>query len=257
MDNKDYYDNYNWTEANLSEKISHKLENIFSIIPDDVNTIIDIGCGDGVISNALNEKYKVVATDRSFNSLKFVKTEKVQSSADILSFPDNSFDMVFSSEMIEHLPDDIFNKSVKEFQRVSKRYIMLSFPNNENIGKNLVECTNCQTIFNKSYHLRTLNIHKIDQFLPGYKIKDKFLTGTPIRGYNDILLKIKHTFARPSSWIPRHWTPDGRRSAMCPACNHKFDIPFKFSLIGFICDSLNSLLSPKKPYQICILFEKQ
>jgi ubiquinone/menaquinone biosynthesis C-methylase UbiE len=257
MDNKEYYENFNWDDAHLNEKLKNKIQQIVSIIPEDVNTILDVGCGDGAISNELNVKFEVTATDRSFNSLKYVKANKIQSSADNLCFFDNKFDLVFSSEMIEHLPDEIFTKAMKEFQRLSKKYIMLSFPNNENIGKNLVQCVKCTTNFNKSYHLRSLNKYNVQKLLPSYKLINSFETGTPIRGYHHKLLNIKHKYAKASSWIPKHWTPDGRRVTMCPACNHSFDIPFKFSLTAFFCDSLNVFLSPKKPYQICLLFEKQ
>ncbi|PKL87588.1 MAG: hypothetical protein CVV23_14650 [Ignavibacteriae bacterium HGW-Ignavibacteriae-2] len=257
MDNKNYYENFNWDEAKLSDKLISKIEKIVSIIPNDVKTILDVGCGDGVISNALNGQFKVTATDRSFNSLKYVKTDKFQSSADRISAHDNSYDLVFSSEMIEHLPDEIFYNAMEEFRRVSSKYILLTFPNNENIEKNLVECPNCYKRFNKSYHLRSLDLKRIQTILSDCNLITHFTTGTKIRGYDKFLSLIKHKFTPPWSWIPRHWTPDGRRSTMCPECGYKFKIPYSFNPMAFACDSLNILASPKKPYQLCVLFEKK
>ncbi len=257
MDSKKYYENFNWDEAKLSEKLNSKIQEILSIIPKDVNSILDVGCGDGVISEAFLEKYKVVAADRSFNSLKHVRAVKVQSSADYIPVGSDSFDLVFSSEMIEHLPDDIFYNALDEFRRISSKYIMLTFPNDENIEKNLVECPECGSRFNKSYHLRSINLERISKLFSDYKLIDHFTTGTRIRGYNQFLSLIKHRFSPPAAWIPRHWTPDGRRKTMCPNCSSEFDIPYGFSLMAFACDGLNMLLSQKKPYQICVLFEKK
>ena len=257
MDNKSYYENFDWEEAKLSEKLDSKIQKIISIIPDDVSSILDVGCGDGVISKGLDSKYKVFATDRSINSLKYVETEKVQSSADYLPVQNTSVDLVFSSEMIEHLPDEIYYNALDEFRRVSKKYIMLTFPNDENIEKNLVQCPKCNSNFNKSYHLRRINMNKIQTFFSEYKLIDHFLVGTKIRGYSTALLAIKHRFTPSSAWIPKHWTPDGRRKTMCPVCNHKFDIPYSFSLFAYAIDAVNMFLSPKKPYQICVLLEKK
>lgn len=257
MDNVNYYEKYDWDKANLSAKLKDKIEKLFPVIPDDVNSILDVGCGDGVISNAFSEKYSVVSTDRSFNAVKHVNTTKFQSSADLLPVNNNSFDLVFSSEMLEHLPQSIFNSAIEEFKRVSRKYILLTFPNNENIEKHFVKCSECKHIFNKSYHLRTLNLNSIKKLFPQYEILKSFLLGAPVRNYNKLLGKIKHALSPSTSWIPNYWTPDKRRDTMCPNCGNSFDIPYKFHPVAAFCDSINMILSPKIPYQLCVLLEKR
>ena len=94
MDNSQVYEKFDWdslTDSSLSGKISR----IFETIPGDVNEILDVGCGNGVITNALGDKYNVTGVDRSTAALKSVKTKKVQASADSIPIEDNSFDMVF------------------------------------------------------------------------------------------------------------------------------------------------------------------
>ncbi len=156
-------------------------------------------------------------------------------------------------------PDTIFYKAIDEFKRVSRKYIFLTFPNNENIEKLTTQCPECKYIFNKSYHLRTLNAEFIKNLFPEYNIIDQFENGTKVRQYNTFISRIKHKYAPPISWIPNYWTKgnDSIRATMCPSCGNSFHIPYKFHPISTFCDLTNILITKKIPYQLCILLEKK
>ncbi len=257
MDNKNYYDKYDWEKASLGEKIGDKILLILKAIPQNVKTVIDVGCGDGTISNEINKKFDVTAIDRSFNALKYVKAKSIQASAESLPIKGNSTDLVFSSEMVEHLPVDIFMKAVSELKRISNNYIFLTFPHDENIEKQVTQCTKCKHNFNKSYHQRSLNIETIKDLFPEYKIMMKFEYGLNIRDYNRTLSSLKHKLTPPTAWIPSFWTPNQKRNTMCPNCSHEFEIPYKFNLLAYFIDMLNIIISKKRPYQLCVLLEKK
>ena len=257
MDHTTFYDNLNWEKAELEKKLSEKINLIINSIPEGVTTIIDVGCGDGTISNALKEKYNVVAVDTSVKALQYVKTKKLSASADNLSFRTNEFDLVFSSEMIEHLPEEIYAASINELKRISAKYIFLTFPNDENIEKQVTECTNCDYIFNKSYHMRSINIETINKLFPEYNIVTQFDYGLKIRDYSHFLSKWKHKHTPSNAWIPNFWTKDGYRKTVCPNCSHSYNIPYKFNLLSFLFDMLNTLFSAKRPYQLCVLLERK
>ena len=257
MDSKEYYEKFDWDNAKLDQKIQDKIGLIIKAIPQDVKTVIDVGCGDGTISNELNTKFDVTAIDRSFNALKYVKAKRIQASAESLPIKSNSIDLVFSSEMIEHLPENIFINAVYEIKRISNKYIFLTFPNDENIEKQVTQCTKCDYNFNKSYHLRSININIIKELFPDYKVITKFEYGLKIRDYKRILSTLKHKLTPPTSWIPDFWTPNQKRTTMCPNCGHEFEIPYKFNLLAYSLDMLNIVLSKKRPYQLCVLLEKK
>jgi len=256
-DSRKYYENFDWESAELKEKLQEKIDLILSSIPNDVKSMIDIGCGDGTISNKLKNYYKVTAVDRSINALKFLETSKICASADKIPIKSQSFDLVFSSEMIEHLPDAIFYDAINEFKRITKKYIYLTFPNNENVEKNFVKCPDCGTVFNKIYHLRKLNLDIIKNLFPEFEVVFKTEHGLKIRYYNKVIAKIKHSIVSSDSWIPLRWTPENKRNTTCPDCGKHFKIPYKFSILGFLLDSLNIILSPKKPYQLFVLLKKK
>jgi len=256
IDNKEYYEKFEWDKANLSHKLHDKIKIILNIIPDDVRTILDIGCGDGTISNELNHKYSVCALDRSRSALKYVKTPKILASADNIGILSHAFDLVFSSEMLEHLPDHIFAQSICEMKRITKKYIFITFPNNENVEKGFIKCIKCGFIFNRSYHQRRLNMKIIKNLFPEYKVIKSSTFGKKVRKYNNFLGKIKHKLSPADSWIPTRWTPNKRRNSLCPKCGNTFEIPYRFNLISTLCDTLNILISPKIPFQLFILLEK-
>jgi len=257
MDSREYYEKFDWDNAKLDQKIQDKIGLIINAIPQDVQTVIDVGCGDGTISNELNKKFNVTAVDRSFNALKYVKAKKIQASADLLPIKSSSTDLVFSSEMIEHLPEEIFDNAIAEIKRISKKYVFLTFPNDENIEKQITRCTKCGYDFNKSYHLRSININTIEHLFPEYKVVTKFEYGLKIRDYNRTLSTLKHKLTPSTAWIPSFWTPNQKRATMCPSCGHEFEIPYKFNLLAYSLDMLNILISKKRPYQLCVLLEKK
>jgi len=257
LDNPSYYERFNWEKSNLGVHLINKIEKIFGFIPSDVKTIIDIGCGDGTITNKLAIKYEVTGVDRSANALKFVTTTKILSSSEKIDVPDKSFDMVFSSELLEHLEDRVFYATIKEMKRISKKYIFLTVPNNETIEKGFIKCPNCGWIFNRAYHLRSFNPKKIKEYFLEYEFLKTIEFGSGNRGYNKFLLNIKHRFVPSQAWIPKYWTRSSLRKSMCPKCETAFIYQYRFNLLGFFCDIVNILFSPHKPYWLFILLEKK
>lgn len=257
LDNPRYYEQFDWEESNLSMHLRNKIKKIFELLPSDVKTIIDVGCGDGAITNQLAKKYDVTAVDRSKTALSFVKTKKILSSSNQIDVPDRSFDMVFSSELLEHLEEEVFNGTIEKMEKISKRYILLTVPNDETIEKDYIKCPNCGWIFNRAFHLRSLDVNKIKGCFSEYKTIESFEYGSGKRGYNKFLLDIKHKLVPATSWIPNYWTRKSSRKAMCPDCETKFTYQYKFNLLGFLCDFLNIFFSPHRPYWLFILLEKK
>ena len=98
-----------WEESYFSTQDRRRVEYIQSLIPEDARSILDVGCGNGILINYLTQNYsssfdRICGTDRSTISLSFVKTEKVQADIDMFPFKDGEFDVVTCMEVIEHLP---------------------------------------------------------------------------------------------------------------------------------------------------------
>lgn len=238
-------------------KDQKKVDLLLKTIPNDVKDVIDIGCGNGLITNELANKFDILGVDINPNKLKFVKTKTLQSSCNKINRPNVSYDLVFSSELLEHLNEELYVETLNEFIRLSKKYILITVPNNESLEKLMVKCTKCNKVYNKNGHLRSFNMQNMDGLFTSFRLVKVLEFGNKIRSYNSFLNKIKHRFTPSSSWIPKYWSKtQGVNYNYCIYCGEKNQVVNKFSLIGRSIDLLNILFSKKSDSGLMALFER-
>jgi len=131
------------------------LADILSMIPQDTQSILDVGCGNGLITNFLPETIHVVGIDPSDEALKTVNREKYVGSITSLPFADNSFDLVMANDVIEHLPNDIYLKGISELFRVASKYVLISVPHAEQLEKSFTKCADCEQVYHINHHQRS------------------------------------------------------------------------------------------------------
>ncbi len=256
MDNKTFYEKHDWEKLGL-QKLQPKIEKVLEWIPRDVTSIVDVGCGNGVITNILSEHFDVTAVDRSKNALTYVKTKKVEASADDIPLKENSFDLVFSSEMLEHLEDQTLEGTIREFKRLSRKYIFITVPNGENPDKLAIQCPSCGYVYNRPNHLRSFTLSGLQKLFPEFRVIRSLEFGPRTRYYQPVLLNAKKKLTPSRAWVPYYWIPKNDRHTICPQCEHEFDYPYRFHPIASAIDMLNVLVSPKKPYWLFVLMEKK
>jgi len=208
--NKNYYEQKELWDRELTPQEIERIDIVKKYIPDNVETLLDAGCGNGAISNYL-EGFDITAMDRSKEALQYVKNEAILGSLDNLPFEDNSFDMIMCSDVLEHLPDDVYKKTIKEFKRVSKKYILIISPNSEDLEANQSKCIKCGTVFHMNWHIRSISIDDIvnsfrDDFSPVYYsyFGEKWASEP----------ELKYTLARTTNRGYKYW-----ENAVCPMCN--------------------------------------
>lgn len=254
MDNSKYYETFDWD--NFTDA-TENLVQISNLIPDDVHSIADIGCGNGLITNKLGERFKVIGIDRSVEALKNVTTDKLQASCDDIPLPDQSYDLILSSELLEHLDDKTFHKTIEEIKRLSKKYIIISVPNEESLSKGMIQCPKCEKIYHRCYHQRKFSLKDFENYFPEFEIIGSKTFGLNVRVYLDKIAKWKHKLTPPKSWIPYYWAKKGERTTMCPQCENHFDYPFSFNPISFSLDSLNVVLTKKIPFHLVVVLKRK
>lgn len=140
-------------------------------IPKEVNKVLDLGSGDGIIFKALKKDgYDPFAFDISYSALRKIKSDKlIQGTASQLPFPPNSFDLTIACEVLEHIPNVIFDSVLKEIVRISKKYILITVPYKERLEINFARCQACGCVFNGAYHVRSFNRNDIKLLFKDYK----------------------------------------------------------------------------------------
>jgi SAM-dependent methyltransferase len=100
-----------------------------------VSHLLDSGCGEGFVLDYFRRgglDVTAVGADLRLEALHWAKNNLLPdlngTVADIhrLPFPDNSFPLVMSLEVLEHIPDS--GLGLRELLRVSSRYILISVP---------------------------------------------------------------------------------------------------------------------------------
>jgi SAM-dependent methyltransferase len=157
-----------WGHLAEDPKIRERARMFEEMIPSDVSGVLDVGCGDGAITERLAETWDVTGVDSSPVALQHVQTATVQASATALPFADRSFDLVLSSEMLEHLSDKDYFAALSEMGRVTRRYLLLSVPYREDLGFRTIRCPQCGWRGHVWGHKRTFTAESLVADLDGF-----------------------------------------------------------------------------------------
>jgi len=90
--------------------------------------VLDVGSGKFGLATYAKGKFAITGTDIAFEQGREQKLKIVKASAEKLPFEENSFDVVVTVDMMEHLSPEIRKKAVSEMVRVAKHRVYLLFP---------------------------------------------------------------------------------------------------------------------------------
>ena len=127
-----YYNRENvWALHNTRETEIIRTKKTIDLIPKDVNSVLDIGCGNGILTNMI-EKPFVVGVDFAKIPLKKLLTNSIQGSIDSLPIKENKFDLIILTRSIRpFLMNRTYQKAIKEIKRIKSKYVIISVPYDE------------------------------------------------------------------------------------------------------------------------------
>lgn len=168
--------------------ISNFYSTVFRLVkPLKVESILDVGCGEGITLDKLEKQSigkKLYGIDYSDDALKIGKKiypHLSLSKGDIYDIKekDSTYDLVMATEVLEHLDDP--QKALKELIRVSKKYVLLSVPNEPFfIGANFLRGKYLKNFGNHPEHINHWTYVGFERFLERNGLK---------------IVKTKHPFA--------------------------------------------------------------
>ncbi len=182
---------------------------LLQILPVDVRSVLDVGCGDGYLTDALPPDLEVVGVDVSEEALRHVRRETRLGSSSALPFEVGSFDLVMSNDVLEHLDDEVLAATVREFDRVAARYVLLTVPFGERLEEATTRCDVCATVYHVNHHVRSWDEASLGAVLgAGWRVAEFRHSGALLCSRPDPLAA---TLRRAGIW--HHWP-----GALCPQC---------------------------------------
>jgi len=134
-----------------------KLQLFNELIPLGCRSVLDVGGGTGWLTLALRNKHWIVTLDSSLPSLLAGTGDRVFADAGRLPFSDRSFDLVLCSQVLEHLPGPVFDRTRTEMARVANKFLTVSVPYRENLLARVVRCAYCGEVFHTDHHVRAFS----------------------------------------------------------------------------------------------------
>ena len=188
----------------------HVLRDILNLLPMDIGSILDVGCGDGFITNALPRHLRVVGLDVGLASLAHVRRETAVGSVTSLPYTDGAFDLVMANDMLEHLPDIQVGQALAELQRVSGKYILVTVPFMENLPSGMTICKACGMSYHINHHHRSFGFQELASLLPAPWFPTVVvISGASRNPVESIQRELKGLLGFPGEWD----------SAICPSCH--------------------------------------
>ncbi len=128
-----------------SDTEKERTADLITLIPDDcINTALDIGARDGWFSILLAERFEqVVALDLEKPAISHPRIKSIKGNITSLDFDADEFDLVFCAEVLEHIPSKQLKIACSELQRVSKKYILIGVPFEQDIRVGRTRCYTC------------------------------------------------------------------------------------------------------------------
>ena len=192
-----YYELGDIWDRNLSGIDSERLGIIAGLIPPGTRSILDVGCGNGKVTDYLQEGFTVTGLDLSATALRQVSSPVVRASAAAIPFADRSFDAIVCTELLEHLPPPAYSQAREEIARVAGHAIILELPNAQQLSHGAERCSRCGTRFHANHHYRSFyghNTYSLPDFR-GFALTAIRYSTSPQFRYNPVLLRLRQRLA--------------------------------------------------------------
>jgi len=201
------------------------LRRLINLIPNKGEKVLDIGARDGHFSVLLTEFYKsVTALDLEKPFISHKNINCIQGDITSLDFKDNSFDLVFCAEVLEHIPSHLLQKACSELSRVSKAELLIGVPYKQDVRVGRTTCYSCGKKNPPWGHVNSFDKQKLKDLFPLFNINEVSFIG----GETEASTNFMSTFLMDLAGNP--YGTYSQEEA-CIHCGEKLKLPPERSLL--------------------------
>jgi len=195
----------------LSNKEIIRINETVNMIPQDVSSILELGCGDGRILRALPDKVHGTGIDIDSVRIKLFPGNKIIGDISKLPIKSMMFDMVLCCEVLEHLDDKALFFVLEEIQRVAKKYILITVPFKETLSAQWRKCCECSFVFHAWGHVRRFDLALLKSLFRNVQLKERRFLGSS----ESRIPSLAYIIAKRMGNV---WDNDSGVQSRCPKC---------------------------------------
>ncbi|RPI77988.1 MAG: class I SAM-dependent methyltransferase [Desulfobacteraceae bacterium] len=236
----------------LSEKEIVRINETVKMIPLNIISLLEVGCGDGRVAQFLPDAIKITGFDINKEKIKHYPGNKIIADISKIPIKQNTFDLVLITEVLEHLNDKIYRSALSEILRITKQYILITVPFYETLSANWDKCSECGHIFHAWGHIRKFNPEILKHLF-----KNATLQKTQLLSPKETW--IPSAFYKIAKKLGKVWGTNPQNPTLCPICGsgslHSTGNLFGKIFIRFLW-RFEKYSPIKKPIWIGCLYEK-
>lgn len=218
---------------------AERIEATVAMIPADVGTVIDVGCGDGRILERLPRRLKSIGVDYSHRSVGELAGAGLCASSEDLPFADRSFDLALCCEVLEHLPDGMFQRTLRELGRIARGYVLISVPYKEDLRLRRTRCNECGAMFHVWGHVRRFTNRRLKGLLDGFVVASTRYVGKRAPCHFPVVVALNQRYGgRWAEW---------ERTSICLQCGNTVFQRAPRNAITMACGLINLLTARAVP----------
>ncbi len=196
-------------QTHETESERARTADLLRLTPAGYKSVLDAGAREGYYSRLLMERFETVtALDMNpLNPRNMEGIRCVQGDLTRLPFPDNSFDVVFCSEVLEHVPK--IERACSEIVRVTRHEALIGVPYRQDIRLGRTSCGSCHRTNPPWGHVNSFDEKRLEKLFTPLRVVEQSFVWT-----ND-----EHTSALAAWLMDRGGNPWGVYDSQEP-CGH-------------------------------------
>ncbi len=141
------------------------------LLPDHLDSALDVGARDGFISRLLAARVpSVTALDLEEPRIDDRRIHCVRGDVTDLKIPDASFDLVLCAEVLEHIPPPKLGRACGELSRVARRYLLIGVPYKQDLRVGRTTCYTCGKKNPPWGHVNSFDEKRLKELFPEFEV---------------------------------------------------------------------------------------